>query len=291
MCGIAGYIGRKPADQVLIVALERLKYRGYDSAGIAVQHDGELLTRRAVGKLKALSDLVTAQPAPGHCGIGHTRWATHGAPTVANCHPHAGGAGRIAVVHNGIIENHEALRRDLKEQGCVFASETDTEVIPHLLARLDTGDGLAAVRATVAQLEGAFAFAAVFADRPDRIICARRGSLLIVGRSRPDEHGKRELLIASDVPALLPHAYEAWHLDDGQLVELHDGTVTACTVDGTPVAPAFHRIEVTAEAVDKGSYDSFMAKEIAEQPTVVGEAIGSHENTPPPVGCPVAVDT
>ncbi|GDY11549.1 glutamine--fructose-6-phosphate aminotransferase [isomerizing] [Planctomycetota bacterium] len=283
MCGIAGYIGPKPADQVLIVALERLKYRGYDSAGMAVVN-GELHLRRAAGKLKMLADQIDASPVDGHCGIAHTRWATHGPPTEANCHPHLANGGRftgaVAVVHNGIIENHDHLRRELIEQGCIFQSETDTEVIPQLLATIYLGDSTAAgdpvatVRAALARLEGSFAIAAIFPDHPDRIIAARQGSPLIVGRSRIKD-GRREMLLASDIPALLPHAHEMAILDDGVIVDIRSSGAVFGTFSGVPVDAPFKTIEVTADAVSKGRFDTFMEKEIAEQPEVLARLIES----------------
>ncbi|MBA3708948.1 MAG: glutamine--fructose-6-phosphate transaminase (isomerizing) [Planctomycetes bacterium] len=269
MCGIAGYIGHKIADQVLIVALERLKYRGYDSAGMAVVRDGEIHLRKAAGKLKNLSERIEAQPVVGRCGIAHTRWATHGAPTETNCHPHLSTDGRIAVVHNGIIENHEVLRRELKDQGCIFASETDTEVIPHLISTLYDGDPVAAVRAAIARLDGQFAFAVVFADQADRIVAARKGSPLLVGR------GKKEMLLASDVPALLPHAQEVMFLEDGHIADFNADEVRICSFDGAAVAPRFKPIEISADAVSKGDHDSFMSKEISEQPEVLLRLIES----------------
>ncbi len=299
MCGIAGYLGPKTADSVLIVALERLKYRGYDSAGMAVMSEGEIHLRKAAGKLKHLADKLEAQPLSGHCGIAHTRWATHGPPTEANSHPHLSTDGRVAVVHNGIIENHESLRRALKDQGGIFVSETDTEVIPQLISTLYRagGDPLAAVRAAVARLEGSFAFAVVFADQPRRIIAVRQGSPLIIGKGKaydpaePNREGRtevftkggstaaRELMIASDAPALLPHAQQACFLEDGHLADLSDAGVAISTFAGVPVEAKFKPIEVTAEAVSKGSFDSFMAKEIAEQPTVLARLLESRLRT------------
>lgn len=271
MCGISGYIGPKNADQVLLVALERLKYRGYDSAGLTVINEGEIHLRRAPGKIKALADLLEVQPVDGHCGIAHTRWATHGAPTEANCHPHIGGADApiVAVVHNGIIENHDQLRRECQTLGDVFSSETDTEVIPKLIARAYQGDPVSAVRAVLPRLEGRFAFACVFANQPGRIIAVRKGSPLLVGR------GKHEHLLASDVPALLPHATDVYYLNDGELVDLTCESAVISTFDGIPVEAHFARIEITADTVEKGKFDSFMAKEIAEQPVVLRRLLES----------------
>ena len=274
MCGIAGYSGPKNADQVLILALERLKYRGYDSAGLAIVHEAEIHLRRAAGKIKALADKLESQPVDGHCGIAHTRWATHGAPTEGNCHPHLGGSDTpiVAVVHNGIIENHDHLRRECQAAGDVFSSETDTEVIPKLIARAygaNGGDPLAAVRSVLPRLEGRFAFACVFADQPGRIIAVRQGSPLLLGR------GKKEHLLASDVPALLPHASEVYYLNDGEMVDLTAETAVVSTFAGQPVEARFARIEITADAVEKGDFDSFMAKEIAEQPVVLTRLLES----------------
>ncbi len=291
MCGIAGYIGPKSASQVLIVALERLKYRGYDSAGLAISESGKLHLRRAAGKLKELDAKLLAHPLSGHCGIAHTRWATHGPPVEHNSHPHLSGDGRIAVVHNGIIENHIALRRELEGDGVVFASQTDTEVIPHLLAKAYTGgDPLPALRSVLARLEGSFAIAVIFADRADRILVARQGSPLLIGRGREPKATRgddrrsteggtpwteRELLVASDIPALLPHATEYLTLEDSQIADLGPHGVRLCAFDGARVEPKFRPIEVTAEAVSRGSYDSFMAKEIAEQPAVLTRLVES----------------
>ena len=298
MCGIAGYLGPKAADSVLIVALERLKYRGYDSAGVAVLHDGEIHLRRAAGKLKGLADKLEAQPLVGHCGIAHTRWATHGAPTETNCHPHLSTDGSIAVVHNGIIENHEHLRRELTAAGSIFRSETDTEVIPQLIAHLRRSglDLMQAVRAAVPRLEGSFAFVLVSTDQPRRIIAVRQGSPLLIGRGKSYNPGEvnedhsgedserfkkmgitssRELILASDVPALLPHASQVCYMADGHIADLSDAGISLTTFAGQVVEPKFERIEINAEAVTKGDFDSFMSKEIAEQPAVLQRLLDS----------------
>ncbi len=292
MCGIAGYIGPKNADQVLIVALERLKYRGYDSAGMVISDKNALHLRRAAGKLKELDTKLLAQPVVGYCGIAHTRWATHGPPIERNSHPHLSADGRVGVVHNGIIENHASLRRELEGEGVKFQSDTDTEVIPHLIAKYYDGkDPVAAVRKALARLEGAFAIAVIFADRADRIIVARQGSPLLVGRGRAPKTSttnsdrrsteggtpwmERELLVASDIPALLPHASEYLILDDGMIADLGPHGVHLCTFDGVKAEAKFRPIEITADAVTKGTFDSFMAKEIAEQPSVLARLVDS----------------
>jgi glucosamine--fructose-6-phosphate aminotransferase (isomerizing) len=267
MCGIAGYVGSQQAEPILLVALERLKYRGYDSAGLAICHDGDIEVRKTEGRLKRLEQQLSIHPVPGTCGIAHTRWATHGPPTTINAHPHTDAQGAIALVHNGIIENHEPLRRELMAAGTVFVSQTDTEVLPHLLARCHDGDPVAAVRSVVARLEGSYAFAVVFADHPDRIVAARCGSPLLVGR------GRGHSLLASDIPALLPHADTYIQLADGQIADLRADTVTVSTFAGEPVAAAFQPVEVDLSTVSKGDYDSFMAKEIAEQPAVLARIL------------------
>ena len=205
MCGIVGYIGDLDTDQLLLTALEKLTYRGYDSAGIAVLSHGSIQTRKAAGKIRNLDDALSNQPAHGTCGIGHTRWATHGAPDAVNAHPHVSADGRIAVVHNGIIENHAELRNELKDKGIAFASQTDTEVIPQLLSQIYRGNPIAAVQEAVKHLEGSYAFAAVFVDQPERIIVARKGSPLFIGR------GKGHIVLASDFPALLTPCSKLLH--------------------------------------------------------------------------------
>ena len=285
MCGIAGYLGPKAADAVLLVALERLKYRGYDSAGLAVLNgDSSIQVRRAAGKLTRLAAALEVAPLTGHCGIAHTRWATHGPPNEINCHPHLSADGRVAVVHNGIIENHAALRAELSAAGVVFKSQTDTEVIPQLIARNYQGDAVAAVRATIARLHGSFAFAVVFADQPRRIIAVRQGSPLIIGRkilnAGKAEPAPMELLLASDVPALLPHAQQACSLEDGQIADLSDAGVSLCDFAGVLITAHFKPIEISAEAVSKGAFDSFMAKEIAEQPAVLARLLESRLRGP-----------
>ncbi len=267
MCGIAGYIGNLDASSVLLVALERLKYRGYDSAGIATQENGELTIGKSAGRLKELQDIYDEQGSFGNCGIAHTRWATHGTPSTENAHPHCNTDQSIAVVHNGIIENHERLRRQLTDQGAIFQSQTDSEIIPHLLATYYDGDPIKAVQACIKELEGSYAFAAIFADHENRIIVARHGSPLLIGR------GPHAMMLASDIPALLPHAHDVCVLEEGQIADIRNDSVEIVDADSNNVDPAFKKIEINFNEVSKGEYDSFMAKEIAEQPEVVQRII------------------
>ena len=260
-------LGNLDASSVLLVALERLKYRGYDSAGIVTQDQGELHLRKSAGKLSELQELYEEQAGNGHCGIAHTRWATHGSPTSDNAHPHSDSEETISVVHNGIIENHEQLRRELSEAGAIFKSQTDSEVIPHLLAQLYNGDPIAAVQACVKRLEGSYAFAVIFADQENHIYVARQGSPLLIGR------GKQAQMIASDIPALLPHASEVCYLQDGEIADISRDEISLCDIDGNSIDSEFKKIEINFDAVSKGDYDSYMAKEIAEQPEIIQRLI------------------
>ncbi len=270
MCGIAGYVGSLEAASVLLVALERLKYRGYDSAGIAVlDEDDELVVEKSEGRLTELQARVDGQAVRGCCGIAHTRWATHGGPTTENAHPHGDSDERIAVVHNGIIENHEQLRKELLADGCIFRSQTDSEVIPHLLAGSGKEDMLDAVISILPRLEGAYAFGVVSELFTDRIVAVRQGSPLLLGR------GDGHVMLASDIPALLPHAHEVCMLDDGQIVDIQGSEIQLYNSEGEKIEAVFKAIEVTAEAVSKGDYDSFMAKEIAEQPEIFSRLLES----------------
>lgn len=272
MCGIAGYVGHRQVEPILVVALERLKYRGYDSAGIAITTDGDLAIRKAAGRLHELEQAIAGAPLTGTCGIGHTRWATHGPPTSINAHPHADGDEQVAVVHNGIIENHDDLRSELAAKGAVFVSATDTEVIPHLLAEAyaeHNGDPIAAVRAVRSRLEGSYAFAAVFANLPDRIIAARCGSPLLLGK------GDGQSLLASDVPALLPHAESMCQMEDGWIADLTPGDIVIYDEHDEPLAADFSTIHIEVADVTMGDFDSFMSKEIAEQPEVLARLIDS----------------
>ena len=271
MCGIIGILGNHEVSPQLVEALRRLEYRGYDSAGVATVDDrGRLDRRRAVGKLVNLSDLLVHQPLPGHAGIGHTRWATHGAATEANAHPHR--AGPVAVVHNGIIENFRELRDALLAEGIRPESDTDTEVVAMLVAwQMAQGmDPLGAVRATLARLRGAFALAFLFEGEPDLMIAARRGSPLAIG------HGEGEMFVGSDAVALAPFTDRVSYLEDGDHAVITRAGARIFDAEGRPVQREIRQIEVGATLIDRGGYRHFMAKEIAEQPVVLGDALSHY---------------
>ncbi|HKK85982.1 MAG TPA: glutamine--fructose-6-phosphate transaminase (isomerizing) [Roseovarius sp.] len=267
MCGIVGVLGKHEASPTLVEALKRLEYRGYDSAGIATLNDGHLDRRRAVGKLVNLSDLLVHEPLPGKAGIGHTRWATHGAPTLGNTHPHR--AGPVAVVHNGIIENYRELRADLGEKGIGFDTDTDTETVA-LLTKLYLDLGLApvdAAKATLDRLEGAYALAFLFDGEPDLMIAARKGSPLAIG------HGDGEVYVGSDAIALGPFTDRITYLEEGDIAVLTRESVTITDANGELANREVRTIKIDSTQVDKGGHKHFMAKEIAEQPVVIGEAL------------------
>ena len=267
MCGIVGVLGKHEASPTLVEALKRLEYRGYDSAGIATLNNGHLDRRRAVGKLVNLSDLLVHEPLPGKAGIGHTRWATHGAPTLGNTHPHR--AGPVAVVHNGIIENYRELRADLGEKGIGFDTDTDTETVA-LLTKLYLDLGLApvdAAKATLDRLEGAYALAFLFDGEPDLMIAARKGSPLAIG------HGDGEVYVGSDAIALGPFTDRITYLEEGDIAVLTRESVTITDANGELANREVRTIKIDSTQVDKGGHKHFMAKEIAEQPVVIGEAL------------------
>jgi glucosamine--fructose-6-phosphate aminotransferase (isomerizing) len=273
MCGIVGYVGKKKeVVPVIIEGLRRLEYRGYDSAGIAVGGNGDgLQLRRAAGKLRNLEEAIREHPLSGTYGIGHTRWATHGRPTEENAHPHRDCTGRIVVVHNGIVENYLALKQELIAQGHKFATETDTEIIAHLLEQVlstakESGEKLSledALRRTVKRLTGAFAISVISADEPDKIVAARNGPPAIVGV------GDGEYFVASDVPGILHHTRDLYFLADGDMAVLTPGGVTLTDFDGQPVQRALQRILWDPIQAEKGGYKHFMLKEIFEQPRAI----------------------
>ena len=268
MCGIVAAAARRNIRDILITGLHTLEYRGYDSAGIALQQDGYLARHRAAGKVKDLEALLESAPIDGHCGISHTRWATHGAPTTENAHPHASGD-QLALVHNGIIENHEQLRQELQQSGCQFSSDTDTEVMVHLIAQLmDSGlDLFSAVRKAVGRLRGAFAIAVVSAREPGVIVGARSGSPLVLGV------GDGENFLASDIYPLLGETDHFVFLQEGDAVSLNADGFQIVDVNDQSVDRPVKQVETRADAVQRGDYPHYMLKEIFEQPQAVAETL------------------
>jgi glucosamine--fructose-6-phosphate aminotransferase (isomerizing) len=268
MCGIVGVVAERNAVPILMEGLRRLEYRGYDSAGLAVLAGNELARVRAVGKVKILQDELDAAPIEGHVGIAHTRWATHGVPTVRNAHPHISGDG-IAIVHNGIIENHEALRAGLVDLGYTFDSETDTEVIAHRIHhQLATSATLFdAVRKTVAELQGAYALAVISRGDPDCVVVARQGCPVVIGL------GIDENFIASDVAALLPVTRRFMFLEEGDVAEVRRRSIKIVDAEGAPATRPAHESDLSADAVERGQYRHFMLKEIHEQPRAIAQTL------------------
>ncbi len=277
MCGIIGYVGTKDALPVLVEGLKKLEYRGYDSSGVGLLCDdlpagrqALLVVRKSKGKIRNLEELIRARCVPfARVGISHTRWATHGLPSDRNAHPHTDGKDRIAVVHNGIIENYLPLKESLKKQGCKFVSETDTEVIAHLIASVDKGDLAAAVQKAVRRLKGAFALGVISSDHPDMLVAARVGSPLIIGV------GDQENFIASDVPAILERTRRVIYLKDGQMAVLTKDKVKVMTFDGKKVPAKIDTVSFSAASARKDGYAHFMLKEIHEQPAVLAAMLSA----------------
>ncbi len=270
MCGIVGYVGDRPALDVVLGGLRRLEYRGYDSAGVALVVDGHLATAKRAGKLINLETALEAEPLPSSTvGIGHTRWATHGAPNDRNAHPHLDGSGRVAVIHNGIIENFAMLRAELEARGREFLSDTDTEVTAHLLAEeyAGCGDLAESMRRLSRRLEGAFTLVAVHADSPDVVVAARRNSPLVVGR------GEGENFLGSDVAAFIAYTREAVELGQDHVVELRKDSVIVTNFDGSPADVKEYHVDWDASAAEKDGHPWFMTKEIAEQPRAVADTL------------------
>jgi glucosamine--fructose-6-phosphate aminotransferase (isomerizing) len=276
MCGIVGILGSKPVAGQLVDALKRLEYRGYDSAGVATLDHGALGRRRAEGKLRALEMRLEREPLGGTSGIGHTRWATHGRPSEDNAHPHA--TDLVAVVHNGIIENFRELRERLSKQGCKFVSETDTEAVAHLVTQeIKSGKSPAeAVAAALKQLRGAFALAFLFTGQDDLLIGARKGSPLAIGYGKDGTNGKNEMYLGSDAIALAPFTDTISYLEDGDWVVLTRKTVEIHDEQGRKVERPIVKSSASAQLVDKGNHKHFMAKEIHEQPEVVGHTLAHY---------------
>jgi len=267
MCGIVGYVGSRDAVPIIIEGLRRLEYRGYDSAGIAVVREGVLTRRRAAGKLGNLEESLRQEPLAGEYGVGHTRWATHGRPTEENAHPHQDGQGKIVVVHNGIIENYLALKTRLQAAGHAFVTQTDTEVVAHLVAHHYAGSLEDAVRKAVAEIEGIYALVLLHKDEPQRLVGARLGPPLVVGV------GDGERFLASDLPALLAHTRDFIFLEDGEIVTITPDSTTIRDAAGKIVDRPSQRISWDPVQAEKGGYRHFMLKEIHEQPRAVRDTL------------------
>ncbi len=267
MCGIVGYIGPENATDILLEGLRRLEYRGYDSAGIAVIRRGEINIRRSVGKIVNLDEAIRDAPLEGSTGVGHTRWATHGKPSEENAHPHRDCTGKLVVVHNGIIENYRTLRQELAGAGHTMASETDTEVIVHLVESHFKGNLEEAVRQTIRQLEGVYALAVMHADEPDTLVAARSGPPLVIGL------GEGEMFIASDIPAVLHHTRQFVYLEDGQIASVTADNIRLTDLDGADVAIDPVTVPWDPILAEKGGYKHFMHKEIHEQPQALADTL------------------
>jgi glucosamine--fructose-6-phosphate aminotransferase (isomerizing) len=274
MCGIVGYVGRRPCEELLLSGLEKLEYRGYDSAGLSLLDDGEVASVHAVGNLANLRAAVDRRAdngagplPPASTGIAHTRWATHGRVTEENAHPHDDGSGKVHIVLNGIVENHTDLRKRLQAAGEVFTSDTDAEVVAHLIASHYDGDLAAAVRASYAELRGHYAFVAMHADEPERLLGARKECPLVAGV------GEGETFLASAIPAFLADTRTAVPIENGELVEIEPDGVRITATDGTPIERSPEEVTWDAEAAEKGGFETFMLKEIHEQADAVAETI------------------
>ncbi|MEM7399916.1 MAG: glutamine--fructose-6-phosphate transaminase (isomerizing), partial [Pseudomonadota bacterium] len=270
MCGIVGVLGKGPVAELLVDALKRLEYRGYDSTGVATVGSAGIERRRAEGKLRNLEALLNAEPLAGDTGIGHTRWATHGKPSEANAHPHM--TADVAIVHNGIIENFRELKAELQAEGAAFTSDTDTEVIAHLISRemRDGKDPSTAVHKVLSHLQGAFALAMIFKDYDDLMIAARQGSPLAIG------YGDGEMFVGSDAIALAPFTDDIAYLEDGDWAVIKRESVTIHGQDGSIVERTVVKSHAAGLVVDKGNFRHFMAKEIHEQPEVVGHTLAHY---------------
>ena len=283
MCGIVAYVGRKPAQNVLLEGLRRLEYRGYDSSGICTVDQNHFELRKKTGRINDLATLLRTQPARGMIGIGHTRWATHGAPTDANAHPHLDQSGKLVLVHNGVIENYQQLKERLAAKGHKFLSQTDTEVLAHLIGEhYQPGIPLAdAVRHALKEVIGTYGIAVMHADQPGIIVGARRGSPLLIGV------GRNENFLASDVSAIVAHTRRVVYLNDFEVVTLTADDFQVSTLEAASVSPQVKEVEFSAEDADKGKFPHYMLKEIFEQPHVVQNAFRgriSHEESTAKLG-------
>ncbi|MDZ4673773.1 MAG: glutamine--fructose-6-phosphate transaminase (isomerizing) [Gemmatimonadota bacterium] len=270
MCGIVGYVGPRQAVQILVDGLRRMEYRGYDSAGVAVINGSGLKVRKAAGKLSVLATQLEQDPPTGTIGIGHTRWATHGAPTTPNAHPHLDQKGRIAVIHNGIIENATSIRKALSKLGHTFTSETDTEVLAHLIGEFYRGDLEEAVAAALRDVDGAYGIAVISEDQPDVLVAARNGSPLLVGV------GTDEWFVASDASAILEHTRSVVYLDDGEMVVLTRNGYRVRNLSVRNIEKPVNQIEWDLATIERGGFDHFMLKEIFEQPESLRNTMRGH---------------
>lgn len=269
MCGIVGYIGSKQATPILIEGLQKLEYRGYDSAGVSVFDGQKIVVRKSMGRLKNLELKLKDEPVQGTVGIGHTRWATHGEPSDINSHPHTSYDGTISVVHNGIIENYLYLKEWLQGEGIKFVTETDTEVIPNLIQYFYNGDIVQAVIKAVSKMEGSYAIGVMCSNEPDKIVAVRKDSPLIAGI------GKGENFIASDIPAILNHTRDVYLLNDREIAVLTRDNISIMTAEGRPVKKEVFNVTWDAQAAEKGGYEHFMMKEIHEQPKAIRDTMTS----------------
>lgn len=267
MCGIVGYIGRHQATPFLMEGLSKLEYRGYDSAGIAVYNDGKIDVEKCVGRLDALRQKIVGHEPVGTIGIGHTRWATHGKPSDINSHPHMDESGQFAVVHNGIIENYMPLKQALLKKGHHFLSETDTEIVPHLMADLWDGDFESTVRKVLHTIQGSYSLVFLCAKDPSKLICAKKNNPLVIGL------GKGENYIASDIPAIINKTRDTYILSDGEMAVVEADKVTVKDLDGKKINKEVFRVNWDAEAAEKGGFEHFMLKEIYEQPKAVRDTL------------------
>ncbi|MCC6964198.1 MAG: glutamine--fructose-6-phosphate transaminase (isomerizing) [candidate division Zixibacteria bacterium] len=272
MCGIVAYIGKRPASPILINGLKRLEYRGYDSAGIALIEDGQVIFEKAAGKIRVLEDLIEGKSFQATAGIAHTRWATHGVPNDINAHPHLDCHGKIAVVHNGIIENFKTLRSFLERRGHTFESDTDTEIIAHLIEEYYDDNLTRAVQLAMSQVEGTYGIAVISLDAPDVIVAARHGSPLALGL------GENENLVASDVSAMLEHTKKVVYLNEGEVATVSRHGIQISTMDNVPVPTKYQEIEWDLDQLEKSGFDHFMLKEIYEQPTTIRNAMRGRLN-------------
>jgi len=267
MCGIVGYVGPKLALPILMAGLKRLEYRGYDSAGVALLYNHSLMVQKAPGKIAQLEKLIDGNDYHSHCGMAHTRWATHGAPTQLNAHPHTDTPGEIALVHNGIIENYRTLKEFLQRQGYKMISETDTEVLVHLIRFYYHGDLTEAVRSALQQVEGTYGITVVSSLEPNKIVAARMGSPLVIG------HGENENFVASDVAAMLDHTNKVVYLEDGEIATITPDEYTITTIENEQISPQIQEVTWTLDQIEKGGYEHFMLKEIHEQPDALRNAM------------------